>query len=232
MGSLHYINNIIFSRLFSGIFLSRSSGKLLWPVYQSPKMSIILSMEHETFIDLQHSQTTIPALQMASWSGYLLSQVLLHWNMYLTKNNLIRWHLAKQISPPLWLFYHFKFFMMKCCSGNLAKAEQGLAFTAAIWNSSPRWLVPAPSVGFCLSISAICARLCRLWAPVFRQNDWHFLSNNQGMVPRAVSWQWCTLFLTNPGKERQDGEKKTSAHVVQLCLSYVHRKILFWWPCC
>lgn len=178
-------------------------------------MSIILSVEHETFIDL-HSQTTVPGLQMASWSGYLLSQVLLHWNMYLIKNNLLPSDpLASGQTDfsPLWLFYHFKFFMMKRCGGNLAKAEQGLAFTAAIWNSSPRWLVPAPSVGFCLSISAICARLCRLWAPALRQNDWHFLSNNQGMVPRAVSWQSCALFLTNPGKERQDGEQKTSADV-------------------
>lgn len=51
---------------------------------------------------------------------------------------------------------------MKHCSGNLARAEQDLALTAAIWNSSPQWLVLVPSVGFCLSISAICARLCRL----------------------------------------------------------------------
>lgn len=167
--------------------------------------------------------------------AYLLSEVLLHWNMYLTKNGLLPSDpLASGQTDfsPLWLFYHFKFFMMKRCGGNLAKAEQGLAFTAAIWNSSPRWLVPAPSVGFCLSISAICARLCRLWAPALRQNDWHFLSNNQGMVPRAVSWHSCALFLTNPGKERQDGEQKTSAHVVQLCLSYFHRKRHFWWPCC
>lgn len=55
-------------------------------------MSIILSVqprEHETFMDLLHSQTTIHAPRLASWSRYLLSQVLLLWNMYLTKNNLL-----------------------------------------------------------------------------------------------------------------------------------------------
>lgn len=111
--------------------------------------------------------------------------------------------------PLLWLFYRFKFFMPHCCGTGPARAERRVGHTVhshySYLDGTPVWLCPGPSVGFCSSISAICAFLRRLWGPRRRQNDWHFSGTTRGTVPRAFSCQWCALTLTKPDRVEGGG---------------------------
>lgn len=100
---------------------------------------------------------------------------------------------------------------MPHCRGIVpARAERRVGHTVhshySYLDGAPVWLCPGPSVGFCSSISAICAFLRRLWGPRRRQNDWHFSGTTRGTVPRAFSCQWCALTLTKP--ERVGGWKQ------------------------
>lgn len=92
--------------------------------------------------------------------------------------------------------------MPHCRGIILARAERRVGHTVhshySYLDGALVWLCPGPSVGFCSSISAICAFLRRLWGPCRRQNDWHFSGTTRGMVPRAFSCQWCALTLTKP----------------------------------
>lgn len=89
-----------------------------------------------------------------------------------------------------------------CIAVALAPLEQSVGHTVhshySYLDAAPVWLCPGPSVGFCSSISAICAFMRRLWGPRWRQNDWHFSGTTRGTVPRAFSCQWCALTLTKP----------------------------------
>lgn len=97
--------------------------------------------------------------------------------------------------------------MPHCRGIGPARAERRVGHTVhshySYLDGAPVWLCPGPSVGFCASISAICAFLHRLWGPRRRQNDWHFSGTTRGTVPRAFSCQWCALTLTKP--ERVEG---------------------------
>lgn len=118
---------------------------------------------------------------------------------------------------------------MPHCRGIVpARAEQHVGHTVhshySYLDGAPVWLCPGPSVGFCSSISAICAFLRRLWRPRRRQNDWHFSGTTRGTVPRAFSCQWCALTLTKPERvggveaSRRPGRKQLH---LQYCSLYV-----------
>lgn len=119
---------------------------------------------------------------------------------------------------------------MPHCRGIVpARAEQHVGHTVhshySYLDGAPVWLCPGPSVGFCSSISAICAFLRRLWRPRRRQNDWHFSGTTRGTVPRAFSCQWCAFTLTKPergGGSKQEARQETAAPTVlqPLCSSY------------
>lgn len=117
--------------------------------------------------------------------------------------------------PLLWLFYHFKFFMPHCRGIVPARAERHVGHTVhshySYLDGAPVWLCPGPSVGFCSSISAICAFLRRLWEPRRRQNDWHFSGTTRGTVPRAFSCQWCALTLTKPERGERGSKQEAPA---------------------
>lgn len=113
----------------------------------------------------------------------------------------------------LWLFYHFKFFMLECYGINLGRAEPSWAYSThththySYLDEAPAWLCPGPSVGFRSSISAICAFLRPSVRAPPTPKRLAFLWNNQGMVPRAFSWQWCALTLTKPGEKKRASRK-------------------------
>lgn len=109
---------------------------------------------------------------------------------------------------------------MPHCRGIVpARAERRVGHTVhshySYLDGAPVWLCPGPSVGFCSSISAICAFLRRLWGPRRRQNDWHFSGTTRGTVPRAFSCQWCALTLTKP--ERVGGRIEQEAPAGNSC---------------
>lgn len=100
---------------------------------------------------------------------------------------------------------------MPHCRGIVpARAERRVGHTVhshySYLDGAPVWLCPGPSVGFCSSISAICAFVRRLWGPCRRQNDWHFSGTTRGTVPRAFSCQWCALTLKKKTRGWGGGE--------------------------
>lgn len=102
--------------------------------------------------------------------------------------------------------------MSHCRGTGPARAEWRVGHTVhshySYLDGAPVWLCPGPSVGFCSSISAICAFMRRLWGPRWRQNDWHFSGTTRGTVPRAFSCQWCALILTKPERMGVSGSKQ------------------------
>lgn len=111
---------------------------------------------------------------------------------------------------------------MPHCRGIVpARAERRVGHTVhshySYLDGAPVWLCPGPSVGFCSSISAICAFLRRLWGPRRRQNDWHFSGTTRGTVPRAFSCQWCALTLTKPERLGRRGGSKQEAPAGNSC---------------
>lgn len=134
---------------------------------------------------------------------------------------------------------------MPHCRGIVpARAERHVGHTVhshySYLDGTPVWLCPGPSVGFCSSISAICAFLRRLWGPRRRQNDWHFSGTTRGTVPRAFSCQWCALTLTKPergsgcvlGGEKQSRmlqQETAAATILQLLCSSFRRCHLSLW---
>lgn len=111
---------------------------------------------------------------------------------------------------------------MPHCRGIIpARAERRVGHTVhshySYLDGAPVWLCPGPSVGFCSSISAICAFLRRLWGPRRRQNDWHFSGTTRGTVPRAFCCQWCALTLTKPERVGGVGGSKQEAPAGNSC---------------
>lgn len=187
------------------------------------------------FADWQSASVCPLAVNPVVWLEWvdLDGVCVTHFSTYQPKNNLSSvwssWHGSTPILPRspslLWLFYHFKFFMPHCRGIVPARAERHVGHTVhshySYLDGAPVWLCPGPSVGFCSSISAICAFLRRLWRPRRRQNDWHFSGTTRGTVPRAFSCQWCALTLTKPervaggsGGSKQEAWQETAAPTV------------------